>query len=124
MTYKIIVAGSRSFSDYSLVEKTLDGFFAKENPDRSEVCIISGTASGADRLGERYAAAHGISLIRMPAMWEKYGRAAGPKRNEAMAKEATTANKGVLFAFWDGISRGTNNMIKNAKKYELECFVI
>ena len=29
-------------------------------------------------------------------------------------------NKGVLLAFWDGKSKGTQHMIKTAKKYNLE----
>jgi hypothetical protein len=46
--------------------------------------------------------------------WEKYKKAAGPIRNQAMLKEADK-----LIAFWDGKSRGTRNAIKTAMKMGL-----
>ena len=45
---KIIVAGSRTFDDYTLLKEKLD-FFLKNQKD---VVIVSGTAKGADKLGE------------------------------------------------------------------------
>lgn len=75
------------------------------------VTIISGGATGADALGEQFAKANNLELIVVPANWEKYGRAAGPKRNAEMAEMIDA-----LIAFWDGKSRGTKNMIETAEK--------
>lgn len=61
---------------------------------------------GADALGEHWATAHGIPVERFPADWDKHGRAAGPIRNEAMAREGDA-----LVVFWDGESRGSYSML-------------
>lgn len=45
-----------------------------------------------------------------PADWDKYGRRAGPIRNREMAEYADA-----LLAYWDGKSRGTKNMIEEAR---------
>ena len=117
---RIIVAGSRAFNDYDILETTLLDYL-KENNDN--VTIISGAARGADQLGERFARQHGYNLKCFPAQWDVYGRSAGPIRNKDMAEYAAE-ECGVLFAFWDGKSRGTKSMIDLAKKYGLEVHVV
>lgn len=84
--------------------------------------LVSGHARGADTFAEQYAAEKGIQIQVFPAEWKKYGRAAGPIRNRAMleyAKEETP----VVAAFWDGESRGTGNMQKQAKAAGAECHI-
>jgi hypothetical protein len=85
----------------------------KEVPN-DEITIISGTAKGADRLGERIAEDYDLKLIRMPADWNTHGKAAGYVRNKDMAEIATHA-----LIFWDGESRGTKHMIILATQYKL-----
>jgi hypothetical protein len=48
---RIIVAGSRTFRDYQLLSDSIDKFILSHQ-DCTEVVIVSGTAMGADRLGE------------------------------------------------------------------------
>ena len=117
---RIIVAGSRTFYNYTLLESALSSYL-KENSDT--VTIISGAARGADQLGEQFAKQHGYKLKCFPAQWDVYGRSAGPIRNKEMAEYAAEG-RGVLFAFWDGKSRGTKSMIDLAKQYGLEVHVI
>ena len=102
--FKLIVAGSRSFNDYDLLKRKLDHLLA--NKDLATVHIVSGTARGADQLGERYAKERGCQLDLFPANWARYGRSAGYERNARMASHADA-----LVAFWDGSSPGTRNMI-------------
>ncbi len=84
----IIVAGSRTFDDYPLLKNTLDRFIKQHSPNfPGGITIISGTANGADKLGERYAREHNYEIICMPAKWE-HGKAAGPIRNREMAEAA------------------------------------
>lgn len=68
--------------------------------------VISGTAKGADKLGERFAKENNLTLHRFPADWNRYGKSAGYKRNVEMADNADA-----LLALWDGKSRGTKHMI-------------
>ena len=48
---KVIVAGSRTFNSYYKLRDKLNSILRNQK----DITIISGTASGADRLGERYA---------------------------------------------------------------------
>ncbi len=110
---KVIVAGSRNFHNFELLRQVLDslGWEITE--------IVSGGAKGADKLGELYARLCKIDLQIFTADWDEYDKAAGPIRNEQMAKYADAA-----VIFWDGKSRGTENMIEMAKKYELTYKVV
>lgn len=112
---KVIVAGSRDFNDYGLLEARLNHYFA----NLQHITIVSGAARGADQLGERYAEAYGHDISSHPADWDQHGKSAGYIRNEEMAKEADA-----LVAFWDGNSRGTKHMIDLAKKYNLKLRVV
>lgn len=108
---RVIVAGSRSFSDYGVLGKELDKLFA-ENDEfvGKEIKIISGMARGADTLAIDYADKRKLTKILFPANWKRYPRAAGFLRNEDMLLLATH-----LVAFWDGDSSGTRHMIEIAK---------
>lgn len=111
--YRVIIAGCRDFNDYELLKEKCDYFLQDEK--KEDVVIISGYASGADALGERYAQERGFQLETFPADWKAHGRAAGPIRNDRMACAANA-----LIAFWDGKSRGTKNMIETAKNHNLK----
>ena len=97
--YKVIIAGCRDFNDYELLKEKCDYFLQDEK--KEDVVIISGHASGADALGERYVQERGFLLETYPADWKAHGRAASPIRNAKMASVAHA-----LIAFWDGKSRG------------------
>ena len=113
---RIIVAGSRYFSNKEWLYSVLDDYL-KSVDDNVE--IVSGHCRGADMLGEQYAKDHGIPLILFPANWSKYGKRAGYIRNNQMAKYASEKN-GVLIAFPIGEARGTKMMIRIAHDYNLE----
>ncbi|UMB55348.1 DUF2493 domain-containing protein [Lutibacter sp. A64] len=111
-TMKLIIAGSRTFSDYKKLKEVCDQFLQ----DQNNIEIVSGAYyRGADKLGEQYATEKGFPIKQFPADWKKFRRAAGPKRNQQMAKYADA-----LIAFWDGKSKGTKNMIDLAKKENLK----
>ena len=118
METRIIVCGGVDFDDYGLLKARLDELL----PKYENVRLISGHARGADSLGERYAGENGFPIQVFPAEWKKYGRAAGPIRNRAMLKYAKEETP-VVVAFWNGKSRGTANMLKQAKSGGAECVV-
>ena len=115
--YKVIVAGCRDFADYELLKEKCDFYLQNKKPEI--IVIVSGHASGADTLGERYAQERGYETEVYPADWKTNGRAAGPIRNAQMAAVADA-----LIAFWDGKSRGTKNMIDTATKRGLQVAVV
>ena len=113
---KVIIAGSRSFTNYRLLKKKVDNILSNIEGD---VEIVSGTAEGADQLGEKYARINKIPVKQFPAPWDdiegkpewqigerkdgsKYWKGAGHFRNEQMAKYADAA---ILFwsngSFWN-----------------------
>lgn len=117
---RIIVAGTRNFQDYNLLKEILVSYI---NSDEN-IVIVSGCANGADTLGERFAKENNIRCVTFPALWNIYGKAAGYRRNTQMAMYTTHDAEGVLFAFWDGESKGTKHMIDTAKEYGLETHVV
>lgn len=131
---RVIIAGSRTFDDYKFCEKKCNEVFSKLHNDGvltgivekdiRNIEIISGTAKGADKLGELFAANYNIPAKQFPAEWDKYGKSAGHIRNEQMAKYATSDGAmGVLIAFWRDMSKGTQNMINLANRYGLKVFI-
>jgi hypothetical protein len=111
----VIIAGSRTFNDYPLLKKKLDSILKNQK----DITIISGTANGADKLGEIYAEQNHHKLEKYPAMWDLFGKKAGYMRNEEMANVADAC-----VVFWDGKSKGTKHMIDIAKKYKLKLRII
>jgi hypothetical protein len=103
--FKVIIAGSRGFSNYRLLREQCNKFL-REKRKTSNIIIVSGHARGADFYGEKYAQDEGFDLEIYPAQWDKFGKRAGYRRNEQMAEVADA-----LIAFWDGSSRGTKHMI-------------
>ena len=118
---RIIIAGSRVFNNEEAFMKAMGKLVI---PIDDDIEIISGGCSGADEMGEKFARSRYYRLAVFPAKWNEYGRAAGPIRNEEMAKYAAAADRGILIAFPIGESRGTRNMIKLAKQYGLEVEVV
>ena len=109
---KVIVAGSRSIADIKVVTQAIEesGFEVDE--------VVSGTARGVDTIGEEWAKSKGIPVKKFPADWNGLGKRAGFVRNAEMADYADA-----LVAVWDGKSRGTENMIEQAKKKGLKVYV-
>lgn len=116
---RIIVAGSRYWGNYLVLERSLDTIFYSAK--RDEIQLVSGMAkSGADFLVQRYNKEHMPNeLACFPADWDTHGKSAGYIRNDAMAKYSTH-----LIAFWDGKSKGTKHMIYLARKHGLYVKII
>lgn len=110
---RTIIAGSRIATDPRLIT------IAMNHCGWVPTVVISGTASGADTLGENWAEEHDIPVERYPAQWSMYGKSAGYRRNADMANKAEA-----LVALWDGSSRGTKHMIDLAKRKGLEVYVL
>ncbi len=99
---RCIIAGSRTISDLTLINKAV----LKSGWLKDIALVISGGARGVDKTGEQWAATNNIPIRVVPAHWEKYGKSAGYRRNLEMADDAD-----ILIAVWDGQSEGTKHMI-------------
>lgn len=109
---RVGVVGSRGFNDYPLLLSILDKVPSVD-------CIVSGGANGADSLAARFAKERNIKLIEFIPDWNLYGKRAGFIRNELIID-----NSDIVYAFWDGVSKGTQHSIKLAKNKGLNCLVI
>ncbi len=110
---KIAVIGGRDFNNYERLSAVLDQIADKIS------YIISGGAKGADTLGEKYANDNSIDTLIFKPDWKRYGRGAGSVRNKTII-----ATCDVVYAFWDGKSKGTKNAIDYANKIGKEVTII
>jgi len=100
---KLVIVGSRSFNNYNLLKDTINKY------DNIKL-IISNSAIGADKLAEQYPKEYNIETKIYLPDWNKYGKKAGPIRNELIIKDCD-----IVIAFWDGESRRTLSSINIAK---------
>lgn len=113
---KVIVAGTRSFGADTVLP--LVDWALRTGPFTATE-IVSGGASGVDAAGEQWAEANGVPIEWFPAEWDRHGKAAGPMRNEDMAKHADA-----LLLVWDGHSRGSADMRARAQAHNLPIFEV
>ena len=104
---RIAIIGSRTFSDYNLLESVLNKY--KQDNDVEFSCMVSGGAVGADLLGKQYAEKYAIAKNIIYPDWKKNGKIAGFLRNTDIINNAD-----VVFAFWDHKSNGTRDSITKA----------
>ena len=97
-----LVCGSRTWTDKERIRQVL----LEENV----TMVRHGAARGADSLAGQVADELLLPSEAMPADWDKFGRAAGAIRNQAMLD--CEPKPDIVIAFWDGKSRGTQHMIR------------
>lgn len=112
---KILVCGGRDYDDYDRLEDELNLLWRVHG----DFTVISGMARGADSLAVRYAEDYDCPLEKFPADWDTHGRSAGYIRNQQMLDEG---KPDLVVAFPGG--RGTENMIKIARKAGVEVYKI
>lgn len=102
---RFLVCGSRRFNNYYIVYRYLQQYLPKG------AIIVSGGATGADTLAQIYGELNNHPVEVYQAKWDTFGKSAGMRRNADMA-----ANSDHCIAFWDGVSKGTADMIDRMKK--------
>lgn len=96
---RLAIVGGRHFADTKLFEDEVRAFM-KANPGTTT--IVSGGATGADKMAKQFAISSGLEYVEYAADWNKHGRGAGPIRNKLIVE-----NSDAMIAFWDGISENT-----------------
>ncbi len=78
---RVLVCGGRDNSDSDFIHWVLATLHAK----KAITLVIHGCATGADSIGEQWAAqTDGVTSYGVPADWKKHGSRAGPIRNRLM----------------------------------------
>ena len=116
--YRVIIAGSSGFDDYTLFENKCNHFLSEKIKTHS-IIILSGTSYRISSIINRYSYEHNLITIPFDAEWEKYGQCAGNISNEKMINCADA-----VIAFWDGKSKFTKNLIDMAKSKGLPTVVV
>lgn len=103
----VLVTGSRDWVDEEFLWRVLDGHLPFE-------AVVEGGARGADTMAKRWAWNRGVVVAEFPAEWDRWHRAAGPKRNQLMIEQKPD----LVIAFHDDLSqsRGTADMVMRALK--------
>lgn len=103
MSRRVLVTGSRTWTDLAAIETAL---LEQIGPDGDLPTLIHGACpSGADRVASRIADRWGWDLEPHPADWAAHGKAAGFRRNAEMV----AAGADVCLAFIRGGSRGASH---------------
>jgi len=105
---KIAIIGSRN-----LKIDHLEDYVPKECTE-----IISGGAAGIDACAKQFAQSHSIPYTEFLPDYPRYKRGAPHIRNRQIVEYAD-----VIYAFWDGKSRGTQHVIKYCKKIGKRCII-
>jgi hypothetical protein len=109
---RVLVCGGRDYDDALRVQDVLDGLVITK--------LIHGDCGrGADKLADNYGFRRGIEIVTYPAQWAKYGRRAGPIRNQAMLVHG---KPDLVVAFPGG--RGTADMVARARKAGVRVMVV
>lgn len=112
---KVLVCGGREYRDWERLKGALDALHARKPIG----LIVCGGATGADELAARWAHIRNIPTRVYPAEWERYGRKAGPIRNQQMLEEQQPDR---VVAFRGG--RGTSDMVNRALRAKVRCLFV
>jgi len=114
----VLICGDRNWTDRLAIRT----WIAKLQ-DFGYDTVIEGGARGADSLAKEEAYAAGMNVREFSADWRRYGRAASPIRNAQMLTEGKPQ---LVVAFHKDLtnSRGTANMVKQAKEAGVSVIVV
>jgi hypothetical protein len=115
---KVLVTGSRTWSDYQAVEDALRNV---ANPLRAPVVVIHGDEEkGTDQLAKHAAWKLGYYALPWPAKYKLYGKPALMIRNREVLQKA---KPDVVLAFLNGECRLTSDVITAAKYEKIPTFL-
>jgi YspA, cpYpsA-related SLOG family len=115
---RVIFCGDRNWSDRGWITQVMTAL--KDN--LGNFTVIEGEARGADSIARDVAESLGLPVLKFPADWDKYRKAAGPIRNNQMLTEGR-ADGVVAFHLDIQQSKGTTNMIIQARTAGRPCWI-
>lgn len=112
---RLLVFGDRNWTDEVLVRRLLFNL--------PHLTLIHGAARGADTIAGRVAAEFGWRVHAYPADWNRYGRAAGPIRNQQMLDEGKPE---AAICFHDDLSasKGSRDMAQRCLLAHLPIWLV
>lgn len=118
---RVIVCGSRKWKDADAIRQRL------EQLPPGTLIVHGDCLTGADKIADDVSIALKVgapgtarNVERHPALWSRYGRKAGPLRNQRMADLGAD----LCIAFADKMSGGTWDMVTRARKAEIPVEIV
>lgn len=108
--WTLLVTGSRFYSRGEMVWGALEQVRSR-HPGLH--LLVGDCPTGVDAMALAWAREQGVPVQVVEADWKQYGRAAGPKRNEVMAKRRPN----LVLVFPGGA--GTTDMLRRARRRKL-----
>lgn len=105
MTRRVLITGSRDWSDVSTIRALIDSL-------PMDTVVIVGDANGADKIARVYADERGLVCGVFYADWANHGKAAGPMRNQRMIDKGRPTE---AHAFPLPDSRGTWDCVRRCE---------
>ncbi len=102
---RLLITGGRDFDDVDAIRTALMDVFTTHIVD----AVVVGDSRGVDRIAADFAKEMEYSVSIYKALWGKYGKSAGPRRNGFMLKHGEPTH---VIAFPGG--RGTADMVNRA----------
>lgn len=124
---RILVTGSRNWTDYAAIEQALSAYARDASPTviqggngylksgracKTEDELLLAT-KGADALAYQACINLGLEVVTEWALWDSFANVAGPKRNAKMLNWLFEDQHRIALAFHDNIdeSKGTKGML-------------
>lgn len=111
----VLVCGSRAWTNRDMIYVDIFGL------TKGSIVVHGGQGTpekGADMIADSVARELGFHVARVDALWDFYGKSAGPRRNEAMG----LLRPSFALAYPLG-GPGTRDMISRLKRWEIPTYI-
>lgn len=113
---RVLCCGDREWKNQDRIRYVLSSL-------RNIEVVIEGECRGADLLSRAVAEALHLPVLRFPADWDRYGKVAGPVRNQRMLDEG---KPDLVVAFHNNLqeSKGTRDMVNRARAASIKVMIV
>jgi hypothetical protein len=112
---RLLVTGSRDYGDHVRVTRILTPFM------HQGITLVHGDGRGLDKLAAKTWTQAGEDALAVPADWDRYGKRAGPLRNQQMVDLGGYI---ACIAFPLPGSRGTWDCVRRAELADIPVMVV
>lgn len=112
---RLLVTGSRDWIDEGAIRDALRDWWESTGRNPEAILVSGACPTGADALAEAIWGHNGLAVERHRADWSAHGRAAGPRRNQAMVDSGPEA----CVAFVRNNSRGATGTVAMCQRADV-----
>ncbi len=113
---KLIVSGLRTYGKKDIVCAEITKYISEIGSVKE---IVTGGSSGVEQIAQQYADENGIKQKEIAPDWQSHLNAAGLIRDTLLAEYGTH-----LLVLSNGVSKGSNNLIEEAKQKNLTIKIV